>query len=375
MVENKGKLLPASVEDKDTKPVLIVSDPGVQTDVKPKVYGKDLNTTDMLLLGPNKVLARVFIDEYSLGAEFDCDSSEAFSTTSKKVIVNDGVHHYFIKEKPRYCCTPYSLALAAEFQAFMARRSDFVPHIVSTSSGEPYLRLGETYFLTTEYKKGRMFNGTTKDVQGAGEALGRMHSLSQEFNFPEPQNLQASGDAIQFIDLASQLPGTENDAWKNRAISSLRAIVDKYKDQLDKDVPYIVNHGDYAPFNLVYDRDGNVVAVNDFDNVNFRPRTRDLAGAILSFCDGLSYAGATSTLRRPIATTLNLEKTATFIDGYKANSTPLSEKEKSDLVGEMCIRWTKIMALGLVRGDFNYEDVFNSLSFMDFIEEEIPKLI
>lgn len=299
----------------------------------------------------------------------------AFSTTSRKVIINDGAHHYFIKEKPKYCCTEYSLSLAAEFQSFLAGRSDFVPRIIQTSSGSPYLKLGQAYFLATQYVEGRMFNGTVSDVRGAGETLGEMHTLSQEFTFPNQHNLHASEDAIQFIDLAEQLPGTEGDIWKGKTVLALRRIVDKYKDRLDTDVQYIVNHGDYAPFNLVYDKEGSVAAVNDFDNVNFRPRTRDVAGAILSFCDGLSYAGATSTLRRPIATTLNVEKTRAFIEGYKANSQPLDEKEKNDLVGEMCIRWVKIMSLGIVRGDFNYEDVFNALGFADFIEEQIPQLI
>lgn len=373
MVEH-NKLLPASVSSQGGDEV-VNSSTVVPTATKPSVYGKDLNSVDMILLGPGNILAKVLVDEYSLGTIVNCDSSAAFSTTSRKVIVDNGKNRYFIKEKPKYCCTPYSLSLSAQFQAFLSERTDLVPRIIHTSSGEPYLKFGETYFFTTEYVEGRMFDGSVRDVHGAGETLGILHSRSQEFSFPNQQNLHASDDALQFVDLADHLKGAEQDIRREKTILAMRLLVDKYKDQLDKDVPYIVNHGDYAPFNLVYDKQGRVVAVNDFDNVNYRPRTRDLAGAILSFCDGLSYAGATSTLRRPIATTLNIEKTTAFIDGYKANSGPLSEKEKADLVGEMCIRWTKIMALGLVRGDFNYEDVFNAFSFVSFIEEQIPKLI
>ncbi|HEX6977432.1 MAG TPA: phosphotransferase [Patescibacteria group bacterium] len=374
MVEHKSKLLPASVSSQGDD-VVVMQPTTASTETRPAVYGRDLNSVDMILLGPGNSLAKILVDEYSLGTIISCDSSAAFSTTSRKVIVDNGKNRYFIKEKPGYCCTPYSLTLSAQFQAFLSERTGFVPRIIQTTSGDSYLRLGEKYFFTTEYTDGRMFNGSILDVQGAGEALGVMHSQSQEFSFSNPHNLHASEDALQFVDLADQLRGAENDVWRGRTISALRSLVDRYKDQLDWDVPYIVNHGDYAPFNLVYDKQGKVIAVNDFDNVNFRPRTRDLAGAILSFCDGLSYAGATSTLRRPIATSLNIEKTRAFIDGYKANSEHFSEKEKTDLVGEMCIRWTKIMALGIVRGDFNYEDVFNALGFIGFMEDQIPKLI
>ncbi len=344
-------------------------------EVSTKTYGRDLNSSDLLLLRVDESLKRVLFDEYGIGNNCTWEYPEAFSTTSRKVIIDDGSKKYFVKEKPKYCCNPYNLSLAAQFQGFLAQQTDFVPKIISTKSGSPYLQLGTTLFFTTEYVEGRMFNGNVKDVENAGSALGKFHHLSQEFSYPDPQNLRASGDTLQFVDLADQLSGAQNDSWKNVTISALRDIVDKHKDGLDQNVEYIVNHGDYAPFNLVYSDTGTVVAINDFDNVNYRPRTRDIAGAVLSFCDGLSYAGATSSLRKPIATTLNIDKVKAFMSGYSENSKPLTIEERDNLVGETCIRWVKIMALGIVRGDFNYEDVFNALSFVDFIEEELPTLI
>src|SRR5258705_3260276 len=120
MVEHNNKLLPSSTASQEVdKPVVSVS---LETETKPVVYGRDLNTSDMLLLGPNNALAKIFIDEYSLNSAFECDYSETFSTTSQKVIVDDGIHHYFIKEKPKYCCTPYNLSLSAQFQAFLSER-------------------------------------------------------------------------------------------------------------------------------------------------------------------------------------------------------------------------------------------------------------
>lgn len=364
---------PSNSSDQDNTVGVRISVP--KPEVSTKTYGRDLNTSDLLLLGAYESLQRIMFDEYGIGGNCTWEYPESFSTTSRKVILDDGNKKYFVKEKPKYCCTPYSLSLAAQFQELLAEQTDFVPRIIPTKSGSPYLQLGSTLFFTTEFVEGRMFNGSINDVESAGATLGRFHHLSQEFSFPNPRHLQASGDALQFVDLADQLNGAQDDIWRGRTVTALRGVVDKYKGNLDENVPYIVNHGDYAPFNLVYDLSGNVVAVNDFDNVNYRPRTRDLAGAILSFCDGLSYAGATSTLRKPIATSVNKEKVRAFITGYETNSHPLSESEKADLIGELSVRWVKIMALGIVRGDFNYEDVFNSLKFVDFIEEEIPKLL
>ncbi|MFA6250431.1 MAG: phosphotransferase [Candidatus Shapirobacteria bacterium] len=339
------------------------------------VYGNDLNSSDILPLGGDYDLRQIVAAEYGFNRDFIWEYPEAFSTTSRKIIINDGQHHYYIKEKPKYCCNPYSLALSAQLQEFLASKVGFVPQIVHTNRGDYYLRIRGNYFFTTVYIKGRLFSSSIIDVQSAGETLGIIHSYSEDFSFPDPRNLCASEDTLQFVDLAEQLPRAGNDPYREETILELRGLVHKYDGKVDKGATYIANHGDYAPFNLVYDHSGRVVAVNDFDNVNFRPRTRDLAGAIISFCDGLSYAGATSSLRIPIATALNIEKVAAFVEGYTENAAALSEKEKTDLIGEACIRWVKIMALGIVRGDFNYEDVLNSLAFPEFIEKRLPALI
>ena len=343
-------------------------------DSRSVVYGNDLNSSDLLLLGANRSLRGIMVEEYGIGNNFSWEFPTAFSTTSRKVIVDDGDHKYFIKEKPSYSCTPYKLGISARFQEFLSEETSFVPRIINTKSGSPYLQIGDAYFFTTDFKEGRMFNGSLQDVKAAGVALGIMHNHSQKFEFPGLQKRNATEDVLPFIDIAEGLKGADHYRWKEEAILALRTTVDKYGGQLDQDVPYVVNHGDYAPFNLVYDETG-VTALNDFDNVEYRTRVRDLAGAIVSFCDGLSYAGATSTLRRPIATSFDPEKARIFVKGYLEAAPPLSDEEKADLVGEINVRWSKIMALGIMRGDFNYHDVLEALPFQAFVEQNIPAII
>lgn len=379
MVERNFKLLalPAPGQSQaEVEGIKPNQPPEVNTilDKKAFIYGRDLNSTDLLLLEANKFLKGIITREYGIDNSFKWSFPPAFSTTSRKSIVDDGGNKYFIKEKPKYCCSSYNLSLCERFQRFLSERTIFVPRIIDTKSGNPYLRVGSTLFLTTEFVEGRIFNGSMQDTEKAGEVLGKIHLLSKEFHFPNLQKKYSSEDALQFIDMADQLEEARDDKWKESAILALKAIVNKYSGQLDKNVPYIVNHADYAPFNLVYDK-SNVAAVNDFDNVDYRPRIRDLAGAIVSFCDGLSYAGTTSSLRKPIPTSLNLEKAKAFIKGYSRNSSALSKEEKADLIGEICIRWAKIMSLGIVRGDFNYYDVLQALPIQAFVEENIPVVI
>lgn len=106
-------------------------------------------------------------EEYGIGSNFSSEFPSTFSTTSRKVIIDDGKHKYFIKEKPKYSCNPYNLSLSAQFQKFLADRTDFVPTIINTKSGSLYLKIGETHFFTTEFKEGRIFNGSIQDTTNA----------------------------------------------------------------------------------------------------------------------------------------------------------------------------------------------------------------
>lgn len=342
--------------------------------VPKRIYGKDLNPADIFLTSKSDLYTfHKILAAYGINNVTSLDFPTTFSTTSRKLIIFTSNQAYFLKEKPLYCCSPDALHLSASFQDYLAKRLDFVPPIVYTLDHKPYFQFGSRTFLLTEFRRGRIFRATLEDVKSAGEALGKLHTVSYEYStgttFPKKSSRD---DAQTFIQMAAALPGSENDPWKIQVIDNLLDTINNYKIN-NPGLPYIVNHGDPAPFNLVFSNQG-VIAVNDFDNSGNYPRIRDVADGIVTHADGVNYAGTTSSFKTPITEQFSINKAKEYLASYLHYAPAFTQAEKGSLLSEICNRWCELMALGLVRGDFGYYDLVNKLRFPQFTEEHIYDL-
>lgn len=107
-----------------------------------------------------------------------------------------------------------------------------------------------------------------------------------------------------------------------------------------------------------------VGVILDFDNVAYHARIRDLGEAVMTFCGGMNYLGATSSLRTPISTSINFDQARLFLEGYRDNlKIPLNEAEIAHLHNEVVLAWVEHMGLGVVRGDFGFSSLLEAKSF------------
>lgn len=366
--------LPKSVSSSLTGEGPDVQGPAENSELR-KVYGRDLNTGDLLFAShAEQIIFDRVIEMYGLSGLTSLESPQSISTTSRKIIITCDQGTFFLKEKAKYCCNPGALRLSSTFQSHIAEETGLAPKIIPTIEGQPYCVIGSKIFLMTEYKTGRLFRGNTEDIQNAAGALAVLHTSSLNFSYPEDSLLKSSlDDANIFIDMADGLPSAIQDPYKKEAISFLRRTVQRRPNGAVS-VPIIVNHGDFAPFNLVFS-DNGVEAINDFDNCNLFVRVRDLADPIITFCDGVNYAGATSSFRRPISHKFSLEKASVFLKSYCDVAGELLPGEREVLVTEVLNRWAELMALGIVRGDFAYYDTLQAAEFPEFVLKELPQLL
>ncbi|MCA9940878.1 MAG: phosphotransferase [Anaerolineales bacterium] len=342
------------------------------------VYGRELTHTDLLLgAGTDNLLLRRIAAQYKIGPIRGFSYPAVVTTTSRKAIIHTTDGAYFLKEKPDYCADPLSITLATGFQHFLAERLPFVPRIIRTRDNGFFVPANGRKYVLTVFQPGRMFRGADADIEMAAAALAWMHNAAAEFAIPETYPRKSSYDETRFFwQRAYDLAGSARALDKEPAMMGLRAFMEQAGDKASPDagIRHLITHGDYSPLNLVFSATG-VAAVNDFDNCDHHPRVRDLAEAMLTFSDGVSYAGNTSNLRRPIATRYDREKARLFYHTYQAHTRfPLSDAEKRLVTGEMIFIWIELMCLGLVRGDFNYHDVFNSLSMGKSITTMTPQI-
>ena len=184
-------------------------------------------------------------------------------------------------------------------------------------------------------------------------------------------------ESIAFVEMAAGLSGTDEDPYRDYVLNYLKEILTRNKVNTanNSQLVHIIIHGDFSPFNMVFNETG-IVAANDFDNCGHHPRIRELGEAIMTFCDGINYAGSTSSYRRPISTRFNIVKAKVFFSAYLARiEQPLTQEELLTFPSEMKTLWVELMALGLVRGDFNFYDVSQGLGFLNFVDENIKDVL
>jgi thiamine kinase-like enzyme len=328
------------------------------------VYGKDLNASDMLVHQASSALKNKLQTRFSLGQIDSVSYPPHVTTTSKKAILNlNKGERVFVKEKAFYCKDVESATSSGNFQNYLASNIDCVPRLLLDDSKSYTVINGETY-VAMEYKKGRPFSGKRHELKSAARTLARLHNLSIDYPSKQLQAKNSIEDALYFIDLSGQLEGAETAPGKLKVVSKLKLLVkikSKHYSPSNKLV-YITTHGDFTPSNILFDTLGEVSAITDFDNCGMNMRIRDLAESIMTFCGGVNYLGLTSSLRTPISEKINQELYSIFIAEYKGSlKTPLKKVELRHLNSEIIIAWSELMALGIVRGDFNYLDVLKAI--------------
>jgi Ser/Thr protein kinase RdoA (MazF antagonist) len=344
------------------------------------VYGDNLNSSDILVQSSAELgILKQITKEFGISKILDFKYPLHHSTTSTKTIIETANGNFFVKRKPAYAENEDSLTLSGEFQDYLAAHlPDLVPALLRSTTGNTYCRYSTRGYVAMPEVQAGVFLGHAAQIWDAGRVLALIHNHSegfkQSYSKPFPPFRSSQDEALQFINLASEISEGFDDPHRDHVLKELRGIVDRYTHD-NNGARSIVVHGDYAPSNVLFVGD-RVAGVTDFDNVSHHMRIRDLAEAILTFGGGMNYLGTTSSLRTPIATSLQPNLVEQFLNGYKSSlKTSLSEDELEMLVGEIALSWVEHMGLGVVRGDFGFESIRCSLDFIDNLESTRKALI
>lgn len=147
---------------------------------------------------------------------------------------------------------------------------------IVTVDGKHTIHLEEGIWQLTSYLSGSPYSFTMDEMQKGAKLLGKLHRA-------RPESIINDGwFAEELVKLKKELP--ELEKWS----SPLATFFKKQFSWLNqfKNIPLpslIATHGDFHGSNLLFEQ-GEVKALLDFDNVDFRPRLYDIAHAILMLC-------------------------------------------------------------------------------------------
>ena len=320
----------------------------------------NLNSHDLLFLdSPDFRGFREKIEQnYDLDIK-DTSLPEIVSFTSKKLILHTSKGDFFLKEKPQYCSNELALKRSVHFQDYVSSQMEIVPKILSTRTKDYYIHWSGRYYFLDDYKRGRHYNGSLKDISAMIDGLNAFQKIGTDYldiykdSRQEELTRHESPDvASGIIDLQKKIE-TENDNLIFQEIISLYKNLCSEYAAFAKE-KYTMAHSDFILFNLILD-ESVVVAINDFDNVKVLPRIHDIAEFLVS-ATLLNYIAPTTNLKLPIQinpeTVLFKSILERCISDFKLSDT---EKKLLGTVTEIIWLWSIVLAV--FKDDYSFSDL------------------
>lgn len=169
-----------------------------------------------------------------------------------------------------------------------------------------------------------------------------------------------SYETLKFFSIIGKSSG--NDAKSK--LKQIEKIINKLKHEYDS-IPqtrYIMSHGDFALFNILFNERG-VSSINDFDNVTYFPRVHDLAEFVVS-ASIVHYLGPISNLRLPVFLKPNESVLSQILDFY-SKFFSLSPDEIRLLSIITDIVWLEILLLAVLKDDYKINDIMGAIKALD----------
>ena len=339
----------------------------------------NLNQSDVLFLGSGEFNGFTKKVEHEYGFKvLSYDLPPYVSFTSRKAILNTDRGSFFLKEKPEYCSGYEKREMAADFQEYLSTHLVNVPNILRTRKGEHYILWNNRFLFLSEYKPGRIFNGSIDDLKSVLDSLKEFHKVAKAF--------ECRGNNVESYELLIPYELLKELAYSDQEkedVLYIEKILNRIKEEyssLNK-VDYIMSHGDFSLFNVLFDGQ-SVVAINDFDNAQRLPRIQDLTEFLIS-ATLINYLAPLSNLKYPVFLEPESVKFRTVLNYYKKHF-DLTEPEMKLLPVLTELVWLDILLLAVLKEDYSISDIMSAVKKIErgdlrssvqlILSERSPKL-
>lgn len=131
-------------------------------------------------------------------------------------------------------------------------------------------------------------------------------------------------------------------------------------------------HGDYNPWNLVFDND-SVIGILDFDNSIIDNPVHDIAEAIVNM-SFMKYKSQ-RMIYQGVPTGFDKSLFMLFLLNYEKYNKNIIRQVKSYLKESILTIIIELFTLGLVRGDYGYRDIQSLIEVIESSDESVDMII
>ncbi len=314
------------------------------------------------------------------------------SETAKKAILLINNEHFVLKEIPWYCANAHYVRYELLFQEYLYMQGLPIPEIIKTKKQKLFVSLeNDKFFFLQRFKFGSSWKKNSAELINSAKALADIH-LSSMLNSKEligcynPPQTTVFELSLKMLDVLNEV-GLENSKFISQ--EDLRELEIFYKEKKDSIVSleksaikknyndsFICIHGDYNPWNIIYDQSNySVTGIVDFDNSVIDNPVHDVAEGILDFC--FFVFKEQMTRFKSIPSGFQSENATLFLVNYMVTY----RKRGVDLhfleyfYESVIAVAIELFALGIVRGDFNLKDLNQINKSIELLKNEVSVVL
>lgn len=315
------------------------------------------------------------------------------SETARKAVILYKNELYILKEIPWYCSSEDFVKYEMNFQQILRNENIIIPEIITNLEGNLYTKIKlfnqEKFFFLQKYIQGKSWDETESKLISAAENLAKLHKCSmknskkiiKEFKPPKSTVFDLADRMLNVLEQGKLNKRNSTDYKKNEIIQKFcneckRKNISAKKWAIENGYSQLAIpvHGDYNPWNIIFDAYYNeVVGIIDFDNSIIDNTVHDVVEAILDFC--LFTYKDQRTIFENVPTKFNKSYAKLFLKTYIEeygkefmNTFPYISQVALSIAIEL-------ISLGLERGDYKYMECNELLEIIDLCPKFMTEIV
>lgn len=250
-------------------------------------------------------------DEHLTLVNSDIRIKNTGGLSQKTGLILADTRHFILKEIPWYCSNTEFMVSVTKFQMALKYKGAPIPQLYraedgrffcvisdSTQNKENLQEFSTKIYILQQYVKGYFWDASEAQITGAALLLAKYHKLAKKNytaeEFPKIPSRSIFDSAYELTTFAIDEIKQKNSNITTEELTQLSNFVKFCQDDLQQlknralEAGYgkinLPIHGDFNHTNMVFNKDGEVAGLLDFDNCCIDNPSHDLAKIILHIC-------------------------------------------------------------------------------------------
>lgn len=235
----------------------------------------------------------IVLSRYDIGAIERITDYRKGSRRAAKMLVGSTKGKYLLKRRAHGHDVQKQVEFAHGVQQQLAEHGFPVAGLVETLDGKTFVEHNNRVYELFRFINGKRFDKSNPAAAESGRILAHFHDILREFPYAPTTNKKTYHQDENFFSIISE---TSDVLSRHETPAQLEGIADTIaylREQYERayhqvesveffSLPTGIVHGDWHPGNTLY-KDGEIIAVIDFDSLRISPRITDIANGALQF--------------------------------------------------------------------------------------------